>query len=112
MAKSDVPSGLAALAFGLGIATGAAMMAGTAQKRAVSNERIRVGLQALGLTLTSAELGRTQIGPVWVLTIILPDQRVMTASVQLQAAQDPHTPEAAAEVIQRVSAGLPGALAV
>jgi len=110
MAKSEGTIGLAALAFGLGIATGAAMMTGSAERRGASIERIRVGLAERAFKLVTADLGRTPQGPAWVVTVEFPDRRVATANVQLLATQDPHDPVVCAEVVRRIVEELPRAI--
>lgn len=90
------------LGLGLGTFVGAAVAAGSPQRRKESSALLAEKLRRAGVGLVSAELGRTLSGPAWVLTIEASDKGVTTVNVSLLAEQDPHSAETAQEIVDRV----------
>lgn len=87
---------------GLGVFVGAAVAAGSPQKRQASSNQLADKLKRVGIKLVTAELGRTPNGAAWVLTMEAPDQRVVTVNASLRSDQDPHSADTSNDVVERV----------
>jgi hypothetical protein len=87
---------------GLGGFVGSAIATGAPQRRVASAASLGDKLRRSGVTLITAELGRTPTGPAWVLTVETPDQHVVTVNAALSSDQDPHSTVTAEDVAARV----------
>ena len=90
----------------MGSFVGAAIAARAPQRRVASAAALGERLQSVGVTLVTAELGRTSAGPVWVLTVKGRDEQLVSVNVKVDSRYVPHSPEATEDVVDRVTAYL------
>lgn len=88
------------LGLGLGVLVGAAIS--SASQRNASKERLRARLAEGDVALLEADVGRQGDHSVWVLTVEVPNQGVLTVQAALLPGQDPHTYSTCDEVAKRV----------
>jgi hypothetical protein len=95
---------LAAGLLGLGVLVGAAVLSGSADRRAIFTQRLREQLQLRNIELLAANLGRDAQRAIWVLTLRLPNQHVLTLHAPVDPKHDPLAPELAFDVAARAIA--------
>lgn len=92
--------GAVALGAGLGLILGAAL--GSSDRRALFTALAREHLAKSHVTLLGAELGRNAGAALWIMTVRLPTEHVLTIQVPVNASHDPLSLETAGGVTSRV----------
>lgn len=109
MAVDDDDSGTA-LAGGLvGVSAGAligAALTNRPEPRAIFANHLQRGLTPAGIILAAANLGRSVTGPVWVLTLRLPNGSLLSLQAAVDPGVDPLAPPLGDAIAQRIVAYL------
>ena len=80
----------------------AARASGNVDRRAAFLRRLEDTLGTKGVSLLASELGREAAQAVWLLTVQLPNQAVLSVRAAVLAGQDPLDPELGADIALRV----------
>jgi len=80
------------------------VLSGSADRRTVFIQNLRTQLQRSKAELLAANLGRNALQAIWVLTLRLPNQHILTLRAPIDPKQDPLAPELASDIAARVTA--------
>ncbi|HEX2684968.1 MAG TPA: hypothetical protein VHN14_00035 [Kofleriaceae bacterium] len=109
MAVDDNENGTALAAGLVGVGAGAligAALTNRPESRAIFATHLQRGLTPAGIVLAAANLGRSDTGPVWVLTLRLPTGSLLSLQAAVNPGIDPLEPDLGDAVAQRIIAYL------
>jgi hypothetical protein len=87
---------------GIGVIVGAAIANNTAERSAAFSRSLSEYLAQRGIRLLASNLGRSGQGPVWVLTLQLPNDHVLTLNATVPGGMDAMASATSANIAARV----------
>jgi hypothetical protein len=88
---------------GVGLLLATALSNNGTEQRAAFARNLSTRLEARGIRLLASELARASTGVIWVLTLQLASQHVMTLHAPVNGQTDPFSMAASADIAERVA---------